>query len=202
LLFRGSKLNYQLTKQGDRYSEAVDVDINFRGSRLFTANGVFRYTVDDNIARTPLDTLNPILIDDITDMFNKAEREVNYVTRADLSWWNWRSGRGEETDHMVWTNVRFEFVEGRGWDNMNCFNEYGALYVPLRRMADWLGEEVVWDSEERKAYVVRGGDRIEMDGKVIHGATYVMVREFEKLGYTVEYNLEEWGSHIVTISRN
>ena len=40
---------------------------------------------------------------------------------------------------------------------------------------------------ERKAYIAKDGKNIAMDGILEGGKSFVGIREFEKLGYTVSY---------------
>ncbi|MBR3994467.1 MAG: copper amine oxidase N-terminal domain-containing protein [Clostridia bacterium] len=63
-----------------------------------------------------------------------------------------------------------------------------SVYLPLRQLMENAGYEVSWDGEARKAYVTVGGVKIEMTGTIINDRTYVKVRDFEKLGATVEYS--------------
>ena len=66
----------------------------------------------------------------------------------------------------------------------------GSVYLPLRQLMENAGYEVSWDGEARKAYVTVDGKKTEMTGIIINDRTYVKVRDFEKLGATVEYNEE------------
>jgi len=52
------------------------------------------------------------------------------------------------------------------------------------------GYEVSWDGEARKAYVTVDGKKIEMTGVIVNDRTYVKIRDFEKLGATVDYKEE------------
>ena len=75
------------------------------------------------------------------------------------------------------------------------------LYLPLRQICETFGEEVVWDSINNKAYVVRGSERIDMTGMIIEGRTYLRIRDFEKLNYKIDYvGGQEYNS--VTIVKN
>ncbi len=63
----------------------------------------------------------------------------------------------------------------------------GSVYLPLRQIMENCGYEVSWDGEARKAYVTIDGNKIEMTGVIVNDRTYVKIRDFEKLGATVEY---------------
>ncbi len=64
-----------------------------------------------------------------------------------------------------------------------------TTYLPLRSIGEACGEDVAWDSAKKQAYVLQGEEKIYVNGftdaKV--GRSYLKVRDFEKLGYTVDY---------------
>lgn len=64
----------------------------------------------------------------------------------------------------------------------------GSIYLPLRQIMECAGYRVSWDGEERKAYVTVGDEKIDMTGTIINNKTYVKIRDFEKLGATVDYS--------------
>ena len=66
----------------------------------------------------------------------------------------------------------------------------GSVYLPLRQIMENCGYEVSWDGEARKAYVTVDGKKIEMTGVIVNDRTYVKIRDFEKLGATVDYKEE------------
>lgn len=74
------------------------------------------------------------------------------------------------------------------------------LYVPLRSITETLGEKVTWDQNAKKAYIVRGDDQIDMTGILKDSRTYIKVRDFEKLGYKVDYKFED-GQHTAQITK-
>lgn len=63
-----------------------------------------------------------------------------------------------------------------------------SVYLPLRRIMENAGYEVSWDGEARKAYVTVDGEKIEMTGVIVNDRTFVKIRDFEKLGATVDYS--------------
>ena len=65
-----------------------------------------------------------------------------------------------------------------------------SVYLPLRQIMENAGYEVSWDGEQRKAYVTVAGEKVEMTGVIVNDRTYVKIRDFEKLGATVEYSEE------------
>ncbi len=69
----------------------------------------------------------------------------------------------------------------------------GSMYLPMRRICERFGEVVEWDGVNGKAYVVRGEEKIDMTGVIISDKTFIKIRDFEKLGYLVDYQVDENG---------
>ena len=73
-------------------------------------------------------------------------------------------------------------------------DEKGSIYVPLRTTAEYLGEVVGWDDTVQSAYILRNGEVIPTEGVLVKGNAfleelwYAKARDFEKLGYTVDYS--------------
>lgn len=64
------------------------------------------------------------------------------------------------------------------------------IYLPLRMICERCGLKVDW--EDGKALVTdRSGNRVDMSSIIIDDRTYVKVRDFEKLGITVDYSENE-----------
>lgn len=76
----------------------------------------------------------------------------------------------------------------------------GRAYLPLRVICEALGETVEWNKEEKTAYVVREDGKTAMSGVLQDGKSFISVRDFEKLGYTVDYQTVD-GLKEVTVAR-
>lgn len=78
-----------------------------------------------------------------------------------------------------------------------------TTYLGLRPVAEACGEEVGWDSTKKCAYVVRGGEPVYVTGYVdtTIGRSYLKIRDFEKLGYTVNYEKNDYIGQFVTLVR-
>jgi hypothetical protein len=63
----------------------------------------------------------------------------------------------------------------------------GRTYLPLRLIAETFNENVGWNARTRRAYIERNGETIDMTGTIINGRTYVKIRDFEKLGYQIDW---------------
>ena len=67
-------------------------------------------------------------------------------------------------------------------------NIENQTYLPMRQIAELLGEEVGWDAANSQAYVVRDCLEIEMTGVIVDGRNYIKTRDFTKLGYEVDWD--------------
>ena len=78
-----------------------------------------------------------------------------------------------------------------------------TTYLPLRSIGEACGEEVGWDSEKKLPYVVRDDALIYINGYIdtSAGRSYLKVRDFEKLGYTVNYTKDEYMGGLVELSK-
>ena len=73
-------------------------------------------------------------------------------------------------------------------------------YFPMRQIAEMFGETVEWDAKAHKAYVVRGSEKIDMSGFIKNDRTYIKLRDFEKLGYMIDYTYDSDLGGIATIN--
>ena len=67
-------------------------------------------------------------------------------------------------------------------------NIENQTYLPMRQIAQLLGEEVGWDAANSRAYVLKNGVEIDLTGVIIDGRTYIKTRDFAKLGYQVNWD--------------
>jgi len=88
------------------------------------------------------------------------------------------------------------FYSSQGNVNVQVIN--GRTYLPLRKVAESLGEQVGWDSAWYQPYVERNGQRIYMTGLLINDRAYIKMVDFEKLGYQITWSDY---THTVTISK-
>ncbi len=88
------------------------------------------------------------------------------------------------------------FSNDDGFINVSVIN--GQAYVPLRFVAESMGEKVGWDEATQQAYVERNGQRIIMTGTVVDDEALVRSRDFERLSYKVSW---DDAKHMVTIEK-
>lgn len=89
-------------------------------------------------------------------------------------------------------------------DTLSYVVENGRVYLPLRDICDELGVSLVWDKNTKtaSAYTEKeNADKaVKLETKLVDGTSYVGVREFEKLGYTITYTNTD-GIHEATITK-
>jgi hypothetical protein len=187
----GSKINSEIYKKGNAYVEKATAEIVVQGVKMGS--------LESNTTMTPESIIkesiegNVIAVEDLEDLYNEAEDRINPVQTLELEWYP----EDQDNEAMV-TSIR---VEG----NMDFdFQPYsiidGRIYLPLRYIGESFGEEVSWDDSTKTAYIVRDSEKIAMTGVIIDSKTMVKVRDFEKLGYTVEFEQNDYSS-IATISK-
>ncbi|MCT4612222.1 MAG: hypothetical protein N4A47_02480 [Clostridia bacterium] len=63
-------------------------------------------------------------------------------------------------------------------------------YFEIRQISELLADRMIWDTKEKKPYFIKGMDKIYLDVNIIEGKSYILIKEFEKLGYIVSWNNE------------
>lgn len=101
-----------------------------------------------------------------------------------------------QVDHNIYT-MNKGFIPVSGTIDVKLFE--GRTYLPVRQIAEAFDEKVVWDAKVQKVYIEKEGKSIPLDGKLIGNKSYVKIREFEKLGYTVEWDEETHTASIIKL---
>ncbi|MFP4697348.1 MAG: stalk domain-containing protein [Eubacteriales bacterium] len=93
-------------------------------------------------------------------------------------------------DNKVYSLINAENAIFSEQGNANVFIKDDYSYLPLRKIAESFGEEVGWDNEVRKPYIVRNGERVYVDNFIIEedSRSYVKIRELEKLDYLIDWD--------------
>lgn len=130
--------------------------------------------------------------------FFEAENmtDLNYkkaypATKMVISW--------SEEDNYAFTETINE-LEKTDYDNLNYVMKDDRIYLPLRAIAEEFGETIEWDHYYQRAYAIKNNVKFDMTGILVDGTTMVKIRDFEKLGYTVDY-YSEYGQNVATITR-
>jgi len=189
-------LKYEATVQqsGDTYKQREETILKDNRKTVFS------FISESDMAIEPVEINLPTSIissDDFENGMNLLENSYNAAKSASISWWDYGQDsvfinyeREKESPFSDKREMRYEkylIIESR-------------LYVPLRSITETLGEKVTWDQNAKKAYIVRGDDQIDMTGILKDSRTYIKVRDFEKLGYKVDYKFED-GQHTAQITK-
>jgi len=194
LALKGSYIKDSYTKSGGTYMEAFDMSINYEGKKVFSIKGQMKY-VKEEVKRSDLRTIISIDMETFGDIADAVLKKINHAKEIGITWWN------GEYNNMTSMNVTR--LQGFDWDYTDKILEAGTMYLPMRQICEWFGEDVEWDNAAKKAYVVRGAERTEMTGRIQNSRTFIKVRDFEKLGYVVDYEYDsDWGMHKVTLKKN
>jgi hypothetical protein len=182
-----SYIKEEIFKKGSSYVQNIEGELvvediimgNFVTSTELTEAKVESKEVSENY----------ITLESLEELYNKTENKINPVNKIELSWYP------ESTNAEI---NKYRLDGKTAWD----YKEYALIdervYLPLRYIGESFGEEVAWDDVNKKAYVVRNNEKIDMTGELINNTTMVKVRDFEKLGYKIEYQQVD-GLSIATI---
>lgn len=137
-------------------------------------------------------------VDELKGKLAVLENEkYNPVTGVSVSW-GWY-GESDYADLHALRSVAEGVFFNNDYDWTEMTIKDGRAYLPLRTIGEILGEEVGWDKAARTAYVLQDGEKVEMNGLLQDGRTFVGIRDFEKLGYAVTYTSFEDGFKIAEI---
>mgnify|MGYP000934299951 CR=1 FL=1 len=175
-MYDGSTLNMEITKGKTTYKQEVEAEIIYGGISMGSMLSTTTITPKD-VEKTPVKG-NTITLDEIEKAYARAENKVNPVQKIEIQWYP-DSFDTEVIKHRLNGNYDFDFqpytiIEDR-------------IYLPLRYIGEAFGEEVEWDNENKKAYVVRGEEKIDMTGVLVDSRTMIKIRDFDKLGYKIDY---------------
>lgn len=175
-MFEKSKLKEEIYKKGSSYIQNIQGELVFEDIIV----GSLNTTTEIKAAQVEKIAITEKFItrDEADDLYNKTLNRINPVNKVELSWY----------PDSFSADINKHRLDGKlEWD----YKEYALIeervYLPLRYIGESFGEEVQWDNENKKAYVVRDGVKIDMTGVLINNTTMVKIRDFEKLGYKIGY---------------
>ncbi len=157
---------------------------------------VVKITTDSSVTKSTKTVTIPtggIALEKLQGDLEKLEDKYNPIVGVEATW-------GWDDTSALLQPVRKDRNGFGGADQTTVLVKNGRAYLPLRTICDTLGETVVWDKTEKKAYVVKNDRKIAMNGWLEGSSTFVGVRDFEKLGYTVSYK-SEYGLKTATINK-
>ena len=191
LTVKGSYFKNTISESGGAYTSVCDAVLNYKGEKFASVKG--QVTVKPaNVSTKTISRAAAAGIESIVETVDRVYKKVNPAKEIEISWYN-----GSD-----WTRMQITLAEGSNWDYTDSNIENGTMYLPMRQICEWFGEDVIWDNDVKKAYIVRGADMTEMAGKIVDGHTLVKIRDFEKLGYTVDYEYDkDYKRHTVVIKK-
>jgi copper amine oxidase-like protein len=175
-MIEDSKIKSEIYKEGKKYIEKDEVKIVYEGiemGSLVSETIIF----PEIIEKTQIEG-NIVEVEKLEGLLNTAEDKINPIQKMELEWYP-----GDE-DAMV-TSTRLE--GNTDFDIQPYTIIDGRIYLPLRYIGEAFGEEVSWEDATKTAYIVRGAEKIEVTGILFNSKTMIKVRDFEKLGYKVEF---------------
>jgi hypothetical protein len=131
-----------------------------------------------DVEKVPV-TGNTLALEEMEKILEKVENEVNPVQKVELQWY------ANSSDTQV---NKYRLNGATNWDYQPFVIIEDRVYLPLRYIGESFGEDVDWDNVNKKAYVIRGEETIDMTGVLVDSTTMIKIRDFEKLGYKIEYN--------------
>lgn len=178
-LVHGSTIKQDVVKTGTTYKENSAAEIVVEGVSMGNLSSE-TLLIPENVEKVSV-TESVMSIEEAEELYEKTENKINPAQTMQLMWYadvfdmdvdiTRKSGK---TD---WNTQPYTIIENR-------------VYLPLRYIGETFGEEVYWDNDARKAYVVRGNEKIDMTGVIVESRTMVKVRDLEKLGYKITYSLD------------
>jgi len=175
-MFNRSQIKEEILKKGSTYVQNVQGELVFEDiimGNLETTTEII--PTDVEIKQI---TGESIAIDELEDLYNKTENKLNPVNKLELSWY------AEDSSAEI---NKYRLDGKTEWDYQSYALIDERVYLPLRYIGESFGEEVDWDNTNKKAFVIRGSEKIDMTGVLIDNTTMVKVRDFEKLGYKIDY---------------
>ncbi|MBQ7821752.1 MAG: hypothetical protein IJ391_05670 [Clostridia bacterium] len=189
-MLKGTSYEAETTEKDGVYTQKVKIEI--------VAEGIILATVEADSITKPCEAFELTDISDASmiSMIDVFERAYSYSTVAEYSpieemriTWDGVEGTSEVYGTLLYDETGEEYALGL----YDFHNIDGSMYLPMRRICERFGEVVDWDAVNGKAYVVRGEEKIDMTGIIIGDRTFIKIRDFEKLGYIVDYQVDESG---------
>lgn len=162
-------IKYSLEKKGDQqYQDTLNLTLNIEdtGEKL----GMQIDVIDNIKGIAPFSINVPVNVISYSELLTKAGGTMEI--EVDENYFYFKNIFQNNEDYLD-----VKIIEDR-------------TYLPMRAVAEKFGEQVAWDANARKAYVIKDGAKIDMTGTIIDNRTYIKIRDFEKIGYQVEWNGE------------
>ncbi|WMJ78231.1 MULTISPECIES: copper amine oxidase N-terminal domain-containing protein [unclassified Sedimentibacter] len=183
----GSSIKEEIYKKGKSYIQAIEGSLVLEGVN----SGNFELKTEVTPADVEKKELpeDSITVDEFEKLHNATEDRINPVNKIELTWY-------PESYSADIVKYRLDNTSEYDYETYTLIDE--RVYLPLRYIGESFGEEVEWDDANKKAYIVRDGQKTDMTGVLVDSTTMVKIRDFEKLGYKIDY-IQEDGISTATI---
>lgn len=198
-MFDRSYLKNEIYKDGGKYGQTFEGELVYED--FIMGNMKSNIVLNPKTVKKVPVTEKSISLDEIKEMYNTLENKYNPVNEIEITWYMY-DGVPDDGAFVNMTRTDGKYIWG-GYKPYTIIEN--RVYLPLRYISEALGEEVEWDNVNKKAYIIRGNEKIDMTGILSDNMTMVKIRDFEKLGYLVEYETEydpEYTWSMAVIRRN
>lgn len=179
-VLRNSKLTGSITSPSSGvYVEKQDLVIPYLGVNALTISSKNEYKAVDSLTARNYDSA---VISDVTKGYEDYLNDIHPATKATIIWDKVDSSYAELSIERQGVSTKYPNIEMVSLVNVDDY-----IYVPMRKLAEGLGYEVEWDTENSKAYAIDGDNKVDMTGMIVNDTTFIKVRDFEKLGIVVDY---------------
>ncbi|HCS11770.1 MAG TPA: hypothetical protein DIV40_09980 [Clostridiales bacterium] len=175
-MFDDSIIKMEMYKQNDSYKQVIDSEIVYENVSMGKLSSITILT-PKNVEKVPV-TGNTITLEEMEKAYTKAENKVNPVQKVEIQWY---------ADSISTEVIKYRLNGNYDFDFQPYTIIEGRIYLPLRYISESFGEEVDWDNVNKKAYVVRSEEKVDMTGVLVDSRTMIKIRDFEKLGYKIDY---------------
>lgn len=178
----GFAFDSTMKKVGSGYSTTNVYTVTYRGGQAL------KIVAQDTMQKASFTAKCPANSGTFTDLSARvaAVHEGYNPIQGVVMEWGWEATQTEARLTVERAQEAPFGLTGDSQDTSMVLQDNRA-YLPLRAIVEALGENVTWNQEQRTAYVAVNGKNIPMKGLIKNDRSYVGVRDFEKLGYTVTY---------------
>lgn len=182
LILGGFHYNLRVTQNGGRFVSEDKYEITYNGKNALTVSSK---AVTEKAAAAVTFPKTDMTLEELGAVMGTLVQRFNPAIGATVTWGF--EDPAEEATIEVKRQEAMPFEIGGGAMLEDIIVRDGRAYLPLRAICDVLSENVTWNKAERKAYIAKDGKDIAMEGILENGKSFVGLREFEKLGYTVDF---------------
>ena len=194
-LLDGFSYTAHTVKQGDGYVFKESYVFKDGNKTVFTMDSKGTMTAKPNGVVFPSQSVS---LDEVTAKTTALVDKYDPVTGVTMTWYPADASSTAVLQKTRQTEVGA--LMGSDTTLVDYVIQDGRAYLPLRDVCDALGVEVVWDANTRTASAVVDGTAVQLDSQLYDGVSYLAVRGFDTLGYSVSY-MNEDGMHMATLAK-